>query len=51
MKDTLYEEIVSLLGLDSAQSYNVLDIGCGWGDFLGFFVRHDRLEVDASGYR
>ena len=36
MKDTLYEEIVSLLGLDSAQSYNVLDIGCGWGDFLGF---------------
>ncbi len=35
MKDALYEEIVSLLSLDFAQNYNVLDIGCGGGDFLG----------------
>jgi len=35
MKDALYEEIVSLLGLDSAENYKVLDIGCGRGDFLG----------------
>ena len=35
MKKALYEKIVSLLDLDSTKSYNILDVGCGWGDFLG----------------
>ena len=35
MKKALYKKIISLLDLDSARSYNVLDVGCGGGDFLG----------------
>jgi hypothetical protein len=34
MKTPLFEKIVALLDLESGKRYNVLDIGCGSGDFL-----------------
>jgi SAM-dependent methyltransferase len=36
MKEPLYENIESLLGLDLNAEYNVLDIGCGRGELLGY---------------
>ena len=36
MKKALYEEIGSLLDLDINRRYNVLDIGCGRGELLGY---------------
>jgi SAM-dependent methyltransferase len=35
VKGPLFEKILSLLNLESGKRYDVLDIGCGGGDFLG----------------
>lgn len=35
MKNSLFEKILSLLKFESGKQYDILDLGCGSGDFLG----------------
>jgi len=46
MKKGLYDEIKSLLDLDSNRRYKVLDIGCGHGELLGYLS--DSIDSEST---
>jgi SAM-dependent methyltransferase len=49
VKDALFEKILSLLDLESEKRYDVLDLGCGCGDFLGRISNTVALESTLVG--
>ena len=49
MKEPMFEKILSLLDLESDERYDILDLGCGSGDFLGRISNHVANESTLVG--